>query len=185
MKLKASRSCFSTFPPKTQLVLDKILVGVGRGKVCICQWVVDKARHLDCVKTNQLVTSGGCPDSNGANWFSCADLRGKLIHVQNAAGCSAGAVSPSHRPAAPPIRLTWMHAWEMWCVHVCMHTLLDSALFCSIHLLLQENIICKHAEFDNRESPLCTQNTVLIIINVNRSVFFFVFFVFYNSLDLG
>lgn len=45
---------------------------------------------------------GGCPDCDSASRVSCADLWGKLIHVQSAAGVSAGAVSTSHHPAASP-----------------------------------------------------------------------------------
>ena len=102
-------------------------------------------RHLNhasslslCRKKNQVIWLvwnkstchlRGCPDAgDSANRFSCADLRGELIHVQNAAGCSAGAVSPSHRPAAalpapPTPPFTCMHVvmltWKMMCLHSC------------------------------------------------------------------
>lgn len=65
------------------------------------------------------------PDSDSPNWFSCADLRSELIHLQSAAGCSAGAVSPAHHPAA-----ICLH-WQWLCVHICS-TLLHSAIFWGI-----------------------------------------------------
>lgn len=45
------------------------------------------------IKLSPRAFGRGC---DGKNWFSCADLRGELIHPQSAAGISAGAVSLSH-----------------------------------------------------------------------------------------
>lgn len=88
---------------------------------------------------------GGRPDSNSANWFSCADLRSRLILLQSAVGCSAGAVSPSHRPWShwPPHMHACMHVqpflhWWWLCVHACM---LPSIWFsCSPHSLRKRSM---------------------------------------------
>lgn len=83
--------------------------GVGR----ICQWAYEKKHTHKKKQVIWIVWNkstchlGGCPDSDSANWFSCADLQGELIHVRNAAGCFCWCCQPfspscSHPPHRSP-----------------------------------------------------------------------------------
>lgn len=91
------------------------------------------------IKLSPRAFGRGC---DGENWFSCADLRGELIHPQSAAGISAGAVSlshcpaPPHRPPAPPFPILHMDALAAVRVHGhnCAHA--DAAL-------LGDSFVCR------------------------------------------
>lgn len=111
-----------TFYPMNQLwekinplhdLLIKMGLMAGGVYVCVCvsvhcifQYICGKNKKkkqvIGTVWNKSTCHLGGCPDSDIANWFSCADLRGELIHVHGAAGCSAGAVKASSPSRSPP-----------------------------------------------------------------------------------
>lgn len=106
----------------------------------------------------------GCPDCDSASRLSCADLRGR----QSAPGCSAGAVSPSHHPAASPLSTNARSdAWRVDDVCACMYCSPHSVVFYLLSSLRPAG------NFWFADSLNCTCPTLIIVGNLITAQWFY------------